>query len=167
MKTCRLLERLRRDSAWIPWAFVGGFLIMFAANGAMIYASLRSWTGIEVDHYYQRGLRFNETIEDARRQAALGWRAGVRLGEDRIGAPLLEVVVRDAADRPVTGATVRAEMVRPTAEGNDFELALTETGEGRYAATVQAPLPGQWDARVNVRRGRDSFRVDQRVVFAR
>lgn len=165
MRTGRPFERLRRDSAWIPWAFVGGFLVMLSANGAMIYASIRSWTGIEVDHYYQRGLRFNETIEDARRQAVLGWRAQVRKVDDGGGASRLEVMLSDAAGSPVTGASVRAEMVRPTAEGYDFDLALTEMGGGRYGADVQPPLPGQWEARVNVRRGRDRFRADERVVF--
>lgn len=158
------LHRLRQDSAWIPWAFVAGFGVIFAANGAMIYAALHSWTGIEVDHYYQRGLHFNEDLQRVRRQAALGWHGTVREIRDPAGLPLIELTLLDSSGRPLTGADVRAEMVRPTVEGYDFTLDLKERGGGVYAARLTAPLPGQWEARVNAQRGRDRFRVDERVM---
>jgi len=160
-----LVKRHLRDSAWIPWAFVGGFVVMFAANGALIYASFRSWTGLETESPYERGLRFNETIADSRRQSELGWRGEVRVAADRSGGSLLEVALKDRAENPVTGATVHAQMVRPTAAGHDFEMMIPERGDGLYATTVTPPLPGQWEARVFVERGGDRFRLDDRVIF--
>ncbi len=163
----RIMERARRDSAWIPWAFVGGFLTMFAANGALVYASFTSWTGLQTESPYERGLQFNETIADGRRQLELGWRGDIRTRLDPAGGTRVEVALKDAAGVPITGATVRARMVRPIGAGHDFEVDIPERGDGTYAAVVAPPLPGQWEARVFVERGRDRFRLDDRFVVAR
>ena len=39
----------QRRSAWIPWAFVGGFAIVIAANATLTIAALETWPGLATD----------------------------------------------------------------------------------------------------------------------
>ena len=34
-----------RRGRWIPWAFVGGFLVVFGVNGLLIYFAITTFTG--------------------------------------------------------------------------------------------------------------------------
>lgn len=152
-----------RRSAWIPWTFVGGFLVVIAANATLTYFALTSWTGLETRDAYVRGNQYNAVIESDARQQALGWQ--VEAGLDRSGdAESLAVDLQDAAGRPLSGAAVTARFVRPTHEGYDLEVAVPEQDLGRYRAPVALPLPGIWDVRLEVRSGPDAFRKTVRVV---
>lgn len=148
-------------SRWIPWAFVSAFLVVFAANATMVTFALTSWTGLDTEDPYRRGVAYNRTLEAERRQATLGWRASASWDAGR-----LAVRVVDAAARPVTGAAVRADFIRPTAEGHDFSVDLAEEGGGRYAVAAEPPLAGLWDVRAFVRRGQDIYQLNQRIVVS-
>lgn len=149
-------------SRWIPWAFVGGFAVVFAANAIMVTFAMSSWTGLETQDAYRKGLAYNRTLDAERRESALGWRGVAAMEAER-----LAVTLTDRRGEPVTAATVRAVFVRPTAEGHDFSVDLAEQGGGRYAAAVDVPLAGLWDIRTVARRGADSFQFNQRVVAGR
>ena len=62
----------------------------------------------------------------------------------RVGPATLAVTVRDADGNPETGATLRvdAQMSHPGMAAESF--TLKELGGGRYAATVQFTMPGDW-----------------------
>lgn len=148
-------------SRWIPWAFVGGFAVVFAANAVMVTFAMRSWTGLETEDAYRKGLSYNRTLQAVRQEAALGWTGSAAFD----GADIV-VALRDREGAPVTAASVRADFVRPTAEGHDFSVSLTERGGGRYAASVLLPMPGVWDVRAVAQRSSDSFQLNQRIVAA-
>jgi nitrogen fixation protein FixH len=152
-----------RRSRWIPWAFVGFFVVVFAVNGAMVWFALSSWTGLEADDSYERGLVYNRAIEAEKEQAALGWRSDFRFAQTgaRRGTLELDLTGRDG-DR-LQGAKADARLVRPTREGYDFDLALAEREPGRYLADLELPLPGQWEVRLAARAKGEVYRLSPRI----
>lgn len=153
-----------RQSAWIPWSFVGFFLLVFAANGLMLVIAFDSWTGVSDQDAYRRGLAYNDQIETARAQDALGWRGDLAF---RWGGPhrgRIEFVLRDPARGPLDGAAVQAKILRPTHQGYDFDVAMQPLGGGRYAAELELPLSGQWEIRVDAAHPRGTYRLFERIL---
>ncbi len=152
-------------SRWIPWSFVGFFVVVFAVNGAMVWFALSSWTGLEADNSYERGLVYNRAIEAEKEQAALGWRADFRFAQtgQRRGTLELDLNGRDGAR--LQGAKVDALLVRPTQEGYDSDLALDESEPGHYRAELELPLPGQWEVRLAARAGGEVYRLSPRIYL--
>jgi nitrogen fixation protein FixH len=150
-------------SRWIPWAFVGFFLVVFAVNGALVWFALSSWTGLEADNSYERGLIYNRALEAEKEQAALGWHAGFSFAQTGARRGMLELSLQDRDGADLRGAKVDALLVRPTREGFDFDLALTEREPGRYLAEVELPLPGQWEVRLAARAGGEVYRLSPRI----
>ena len=54
-------------------AFAAFFGVVFAVNGIMVFMALSSWSGLSTDHPYERGLRYNKTLEAMAQRDALGW----------------------------------------------------------------------------------------------
>lgn len=143
---------------------LGFFGVVLAVNGIMLYVAASSFTGIETENAYVKGLAYNETLNAAEAQKALGWT--VELDQRSLDGGLREVtaVFRDQSGRPLDGLAVTAELRRPVHEDMDRTLALMPLGGGRYGAEVELPLLGQWDARLEATTpdGR-VFRMDKRL----
>jgi len=152
-------------SRWIPWVFVGFFLVVFAVNGALVWFALSSWTGLETTNSYERGLVYNRALEAEKEQAALGWRAGFGFHQTGERQGMLELRLQGRDTAPLEGAKVDAEIVRPTQEGYDFDLALEERAPGRYRAAVRVPLPGQWEVRLAARARGEVYRLSPRIYL--
>jgi nitrogen fixation protein FixH len=87
-----------RRSAWIPWVFVGGLLLVVAVNAVLVVTAIGTFTGVTTGKAYDRGRAYNHVLAEAARQDALGWTDGVTLS-----AGVLRVVVRDREGNPVAG----------------------------------------------------------------
>ena len=128
----------------------------------MIWLALSSWTGLVSDSAYEEGLGFDRMLAESRAEAALGWQGKVAYDAAR---GRLSVILADRAGRPLTGLRLSAQWLRPTQEGFDREIALTELAAVSYCAAIRPPLPGQWDVRVTVRDGgRVRFHAQKRIV---
>ena len=137
-----------RRSSWIPWLFVAFFAVVFTVNGIMAYIALESWTGLSTQDYYKKGVAYNDALDGAQRQKELGWKVDVAFTPTGGTRGRVSVVMHGRADQPLTDARVRALFIRPTREGLDSTIALSDFGKGRYGAEVTLPLPGQWDLTV-------------------
>lgn len=147
-----------RRSRWIPWAFVGGMLLVVAANLVMVYFAVATFTGVTVPRSYERGRGYDAVLAEAARQDALGWRAELRLE-----GGLLSLSASDREGRPLAGR-VEGVLLRPL-EGTEIPLAFTPRGGGRWAAEVQPPRRGQWEARLTLfGPGETPFDIRQRVM---
>jgi nitrogen fixation protein FixH len=150
---------------WIPWAFVVGFALVIAVNTALIWFAVGSFSGLAEAHPYQAGLAHNRTLEAARAQEALGWRAHLAIAPaGRSGEVQVSLALRDRNGAPVAAESVTAEFVRPAAEGHDRVATLVSAGAGRYEATVPLGLPGQWEVRILARHAGGSWQTAQRVT---
>lgn len=136
-------------------------LVVIAVNSVLVYFALQSWTGISTEDAYRKGLAYNHALAAARAQDERGWSAEVAFdgkdgdGDGRTGR--LSVAFTDRNGDPLEDLRVTAELLRPTHEGHDQLVALTQQGSGVYAEEVILPLPGQWDARIEARRRDDAF----------
>lgn len=149
---------------WIPWLFVGLFLVVIAVNGVMIWYALSSWTGLAANQAYDQGLTYNRNLAAAARQAQLGWRPTLTVRSDGDAAEV-ELALTDADMRPVADAAVVVDFERPTFEGADFAVELSAFAPGRYRARFAQPQPGIWNLHANIRRGDALFVHEQRIVL--
>ncbi|WP_431272359.1 FixH family protein [Dankookia sp. P2] len=146
-----------RRSAWIPWVFVGGLLLVVAVNAVLIVTAVRSFTGLTTGHSYDRGRAYNHVLAEAARQDALGWTAQVTLA-----GGVLRVTARDRAGAPVAG---RLEgVLRRPVEGTELPFAPAVDLPGAWQAPV-ALRAGQWEARLRLTAA-DGSHIDirQRVI---
>lgn len=145
-----------------PWTgrtalflILGFFGIVFAANGVFVYLATSSWNGLYTNDAYRKGLDYNQTIERAAAQQALGWQTSVSLDRLDDNAHRLTVLLRDSAGRPIDNKEVTVALRHPVSAGEDMVVQLNWTGAGHYSADVALPQRGQWDAYVEVARDRD------------
>jgi nitrogen fixation protein FixH len=148
----------------IPWYIVAFMAVVIAVNGVMVYFATSSYTGLQAEGHYSKGLAYNEVIAAERAEQALGWT--VRLEFDQTGAMQgrVSAEARDASGEPLDGAIVTAWLVRPTQAGHDLRLALAPETGGIYAAEVRLPLPGQWDIKTQIEHPSGTYRTVRRIV---
>ena len=115
---------------WLPWLIVPFFLVVFIANGIMVYVGATTWTGLETKQYYIKGLDYNETLQEEARQKALGWTAGLSVEPKERNTVRLDFSLLDRRNLAIAGADVSARLVRPTSEGHDVEIHMDDFGSG-------------------------------------
>ena len=148
----------------IPWLFVAFFAVVFLANGVMIAVAFQSWTGLETDNAYLKGLAYNQALDARAQESNLAWRVAASL--DRTGPEEAELRVRIRGRRgeAIYPDNVEAEFVRPTLVGHDFTVSLEKDDRGHYAQTLSLPLSGLWDVRISVTKGSDVHHSSRRFV---
>jgi nitrogen fixation protein FixH len=153
------LQRGGGRDRWIPWAFVGGMLLVVAVNAVLIFFALTTFTGVTTGKAYDRGRAYNHVIEAAARQEALGWRAEVTLR----GADLV-VTVADRDGAPLPGR-IEGRLLRPL-EGTTQPLDFSATAIGAFRAETGARQPGQWDAQLRFTgAGGQAIDIRQRLIL--
>ena len=151
--------------SWIPWLFVAFFAVVVAVNGAMIWLALSSWTGLAANQSYDKGLQYNRNLAAAQRQVALGWRPRLTARLVPGAGAEAELLLLDAAGRPVPDAQVVASFERPTSDAADFRVVMPEASTGDYRASFELPLIGAWNAHLTIRRGDDLYVHEQRLML--
>ncbi|MBI4969874.1 MAG: FixH family protein [Rhodospirillales bacterium] len=148
---------------WYPWIFVGGFAVVVLVNGIMIWFATTTFTGLETERAYEKGLAYNRAIDEARAQAERGWTVetivepadgrGIRLGAR----------FADREGKPIDALAVEGRLIRPTQSGHDRSFAMSGLGDGRYEARVAPDLPGLWEFQVIARKGDVRHQTSRRI----
>ncbi|HLN26001.1 MAG TPA: FixH family protein [Patescibacteria group bacterium] len=159
----------RRSGWWYPYIFVGVFGVVLAVNLVFMYSAVHTFTGLETQEAYDKGLVYNQVIAQAKAQEKLAWTVDATLlpaSSPDAASHESNVVVSflDKDGQPVSGLSVKAQFVRPTMEGYDTAAELMEQGGGRYVATVKLPLAGQWELKVAAHKGEIDYKLGQRVL---
>lgn len=149
----------KRDK-WIPWYFVGAFLLLFVIDGLLVTIAVKTQSGVVVDKPYERGLAYNSYLAEAEAQAARGWKGRV---DYQSGQVVFEL--HDKAGTPLTGATVSVTCRRAAHEGQDFTLALAESSAGSYVKDAQFPAHGQWIVEVSATWQNQPFSLQQTMFI--
>lgn len=155
----------RRPGWWYPYIFLGVFGVVLAVNLIFMASAIRTFSGLETDQAYEKGLKYNDTLAEARRQEMLGWHAKAEVIAKGARAADIVVTFSDRDGKPVTGLAGQAQFVRPTSSGHDGASALAEQGGGRYVVAANLPLSGQWEMTVDASRGSDTYRFSQRIYL--
>lgn len=136
------------------------FLVVTAVNVVFITKALESNTGVVNQSPYERGLNYNRVLAENEREKALGWTF-----ETKVDGENLVFVLNDKSGKPISGAMVGVDMVRPVQKGYDFSFPLQDKGNGHYEGKLTAPLKGAWDAYVTVQSGADVFHTKTSLVL--
>jgi nitrogen fixation protein FixH len=159
----------RITGKWVLKAFILSFGVIFAVNGLLTYYALESWSGLETENAYDKGLAHNQTLANAQAQALLGWQVVVLYetvaadGPKRAG--VLTVKVRDKQGQAMNGLAGTALLWRPTHEGSDQRAVLAATEAGVYRTEVNVPAAGQWDVRLELTGAGQPYRLRRRIVI--
>lgn len=157
-------EMVQKSGRWIPWAIVAFFCVVAILDGIFVYLATSTHTGVVTDHAYEEGLRYNETVAAADAQTALGWQGEVQFDD---ASKSLHFILQDANGALIEGATVHAELMRPTQAGMDFKAAMVQTEGGEYSAALEFPEPGLWDVRIFVEWKQKQYQQTKRLVVAK
>jgi nitrogen fixation protein FixH len=158
-----MAQRRSTRDRWIPWSFVAFFVSFITVDAVMVYLAVGSFSGVSTQNAYQEGLAYNETLAEARREKALGWTMDVGFAATGERQGRLSVTLLDRSGAPLHGATVTAELVRPTQEGLDFTVPLAGAGQS-FAADLELPLSGQWEVRLVAARADATLHHRQRII---
>lgn len=148
----------------IPYFFFVFFGVVIAVNVAYIYISKKTWRGVVTDEAYQKGINYNDTIEQVKKQNNLGWQVIIKYNRISDTSGLFIISAVDKNVRPITDAEVYINFKRPTQAGFDFVQGALPSG-GTYNANVTFPMQGQWDAEVVILRGADTYQEVKRYVI--
>ncbi|PWC34659.1 hypothetical protein TSO352_24910 [Azospirillum sp. TSO35-2] len=147
----------------MPWIFVGAFMVVLAVNVLMVHFAMSSWTGVETENHFLKGISYNRDLAGARAQAERGWTVNTEFTSTEPRKAMVAITARDKAGNILKDATVTVTLIRPTSEGHDKTLSLPYLGEGRYAAPVELDLEGQWDLRLVIAHAAGDYQDQKRV----
>ena len=120
---------------------VSGFAIIIAVNLFMATLAVRGFGGVIVENSYVAGQEFNDWLDAAEEQEALGW--SVEMTRSENGHLLI-----DTTSVP-DGATVTAEARRPLGQPESKSLSFIEATPGNHVSLE--PLDtGRWIVRLKV-----------------
>ena len=120
---------------------VTGFAIIIAVNLFMATLAVRGFGGVIVENSYVASQEFNDWLDAAEEQKALGW--SVEMTRSENGHLLI-----DTTSVP-DGATVTAEARRPLGQPESKSLSFIEATPGNHVSLE--PLDtGRWIVRLKV-----------------
>jgi len=132
---------IREIKGWhVLAAMIAFFGVTIAVNATFITLAVTSFSGEEAPKSYRQGLHYNEVLDRRAEQAALGWRASLAAGADR-----LALTIQTAGGEPVTGLSLTGAVKHPTNADFDRALDFQPDGPGVYRAALAEPLgEGAW-----------------------
>ncbi len=148
----------RDRNLWIVFPLM--FLVVFGANGALVYFAVKSWPGLAYENASERGRKFNQVLAAESLENKLGWRFDIRRDGD-----VVVLDARDSSGNPLTDLDVSGTLVRPLGNIENRRLAFHPAGKGRYEAPLDAPLKGQWEVRFAAERSGERVHGADRFVI--
>lgn len=140
---------------WVLLSFVAFFGVIVAVNTVFITSALRTHSGVITEKPYEKGLAFDDMLEEARSQPELIQKARYKDG-------VLTWEVKDQNGQSIK-ANVKANVIWPIKDGYDFEIELNQTASGQYETELHLPFPGLWDAQLEAQW--DTQRYQTRLSF--
>lgn len=115
--------------------------------------------------YYKKAVAFDSTMAQERRSNALGWVASTSVAPiSTDGTTQLQVILRDDAAQPVTGATVQVTALFIARANALVTVRLAEESAGVYSAPIAIRSPGQWEVRIDAKRDTSHFTTSLRTT---
>ncbi|WP_271078502.1 FixH family protein [Aurantiacibacter sp. MUD61] len=132
---------------------VGGFAVIIAVNLTMATFATRGFSGTVVDNSYVASQNFNNWLDAAAAQEALGWEAQA---SRRDGALLVQTsgVPEDAI--------VTAQARRPLGEPDIRSFSFNAGPDGAFVSSEALP-EGRWIIRLTITAGADSWVAEQQI----
>jgi nitrogen fixation protein FixH len=113
---------------------------------------------IEPD-FYQKGLHYQQTIEQRRENARLGWSVKLDVSRPLSGSNLRNVTCRlfDRGGKPLQHAKIDLVAFAHLRASHAESGVMLPQDAGQYVATIPCADPGIWEFRLVVAQGKDTF----------
>jgi nitrogen fixation protein FixH len=134
-----------KPALWIPWSFVGGFVLLVAAQAAFVTIAIRSDTGLVTDTPYVEGLHYNATLDRLAEDRRRGWQLAVAFTSEGGG-----VIHAGLSDRVGQALTAEYQGIAERRTGTHETIPLAFSGNEARFAPKQA---GRWFIHVVARHG--------------
>ena len=118
----------------------GFFGVMLIANAIFTYYAVVTFGGGDTSDPYRKGIRYNDTIAAAARQAERGWLGLVTYSRE---AGQVSLRLADGDGAAVPGLQLFGTIGRPATDQDDVQIGFQEQSPGLYVARVKL-APGQW-----------------------
>jgi len=118
--------------------FIAFFGVIIAVNLTMAWFASSSWTGLVVKNSYVASQHYNEKIEAARSQKAMGWRTEFGYSNN-----LLKLSITDRNNQPIIFDRLTVAIGTPVAENKDSKLVLERDNLGFYQTKIEL-AEGLW-----------------------
>ena len=142
-------DKKQNKSQFTGWHFlifiVGFFGVVITANVTMAYFAIDTFSGLETDDAYRKGRDYNQTLEAAKQQEALGWQEEINLVKNGSGinaAHYITLILVGAEAE--TGLTARLLIRRPATDTEDQMINLVETTPGTFVGVIKLLDEGRW-----------------------
>ncbi len=161
------MNMLMKDSmakkSKIPYIFVAFFAVVLTVNIVFVTFAITSWTGLETENPYIKGLDYNETLAAAAEQHDRGWTSKMtwqQLGQLKVK---FDFITKYKNGDNLSKADFRLLFLRPTTAGFDSEVTLVEVENGHYQAVVSLPMAGIWDVKQVIEHKDGTYQAVQRI----
>ena len=174
---------VNRSWHWGPYVIGGFFLVVISVDSVLVTLAQKGmdsniakiWlpkpdSGVKVSSFFpgtvshdfqQKGQQYNAYLDQVAEQHKLGW----QVSKGWLHAPVankdtgFKVRILDSNKKPVAGANVVAQFLRPSDKRQDRIYMLTETAAGDYQNDVNLPLPGRWSVVLKIEQAENRFDV--------
>lgn len=136
---------------YILFCFLAFFSVIFTVDGFFIYKALNTYTGTITDHAYEKGVEYNQVLEEAKNQPDLNDKASFKNNILRW-------------DLGVQNAEVSAYIIRPIQEGHDFKVELENNGDGVYQIALDLPFKGLWEAKLQSQWNNQTYKTTHKFI---
>lgn len=132
-------QEKRKDpkDKYVLWFFLAFFGTFIAVDTFFVYKAVTTQTGVVTEHAYEKGLAYNQVLDEARNQPDIVQKTAFENG-------VLSWTLSDKDGTPIEHASVSAHIIRPVQDGADFDITLSHIGGGVYEAKPSFPMNGQW-----------------------
>jgi len=152
-----------KKAGFIPYIFIIFFTVIFIINGFYIYISQKTWRGVATQNSYQKGLKYNETLEFVKSQKALGWNFEINFLNLGNNLANTTVCLLDKDKTYIKNAKLIAKLRRPTQEGKDFEQNFI-VQNNCYYAKINFPLKGLWEVEIQAFKDDNIAQIVKRYI---
>ncbi len=124
-------EPFRIKGWYVLAGLIAFFGIIIAVNVTFITFAARSFPGESVERPYEKGLRYNLTLQQRQQAEAGNWQANITISN----SSLLVIHITNE-NGPVDGLEVNIHLVWPGLPDRDRRLTLLASGPGTYQVTL-------------------------------
>ncbi|ASK87042.1 FixH family protein [Sphingorhabdus sp. SMR4y] len=133
---------------------VAFFAVVVGVNLFMARFALSTFSGTVVDNSYVASQKYNDWLEQARKQQAHGWTVSPAVRQ----ADRASLTISTDDGSPLQGAKITALAEHPVGRTDPFEIDFVQSNAGDYRS-IQ-PLPaGRWKMKIIISRNEQNMRV--------
>lgn len=143
----------------IPWYIVLFFVMQAILFGWFMHVAHVSYTGLVTDQAYEKGLAYNNLIDEARAQDKFGFTSAISKDDDDIVFTL-----KDKEGAVVKAQSVVITFFRPAHAGVDFTREMTPQNNG-YVVPAAVPEKGLWELRIHAITPQGHYKSVKRMVM--